>query len=149
MHLVDDGLRRWTSERHIALPVVCRRVQYNAFHCRCSVVPMSTCCVPVVCFGDRDSMPVRIEQNFFGVETHTSGRIKRSMESIPIELSRANAGHKHMPIVIGAIGNGIDSDDIGRLCIVLPIEEKNLNSGSFTGKYAEVYSVARNDGAER
>jgi hypothetical protein len=56
------------------------------------------------------------------------------MESIPIKLSRANAWHKHMPIVIGAIGNGIDSDHIGWLRIVLPIEEKNLNSGSLTGK---------------
>src|SRR3954466_13469742 len=89
---------------------------------------MSTCSVPVVSFGNHDPAPVRIEQNFFGVETQTSGRIKRSMDSIPIEVSRANAGHKHMPIVIGAIGNGIDSDHIGRLRIVLPIEEKNLTA---------------------
>jgi hypothetical protein len=56
------------------------------------------------------------------------------MQSIPIELSHANAWHKHMLIVIGAIANGIDSDHIGRLRFGLPIEEKNLNSGSLYGK---------------
>jgi hypothetical protein len=37
-------------------------------------------------------------------------------------------GTKHMPIVIGAIGNGIDSDHIIRLRIIRTVEEQQLDS---------------------
>ena len=50
------------------------------------------------------------------------------MDSISVELSGVDARHKHVPIMICAVGIWIDSDHMYRLRIIFPVEEQQLDS---------------------
>ena len=87
MHLINEGKRCWLAKRCIAFPVVFRRIDYNALHRSCSVVPWLACGLSAVVVGDNHAASIGIEKNLVGIETQTIVGIEWTVDPISIELS--------------------------------------------------------------
>src|SRR5277367_1072926 len=149
MHLIDNRQRRWLAERFIAFPVVCQRIDHDALHRSCSIVASPACSPSVVVFGHNHAASIRIEKNLVRIEAETAVRVEWTVDSISVELSGLNAGHKYMPIMICAVGKRIDTYHLRRLRIVFPVEEQQLDSCSLAGEDAKVHALAGDRGPER
>jgi hypothetical protein len=71
------------------------------------------------------------------------------MDAVPIELSRAQARHERVPVVIGSAGRGIYVDRAGRSGVVCAVEQEQFNPGSAPGEDAKVHSTVANRGPKR
>src|ERR1700709_2500293 len=103
MHLVNDRPARWASERCVALPVVPARIDYNALHRGCSIVPGLTCCFAVVVLGGARASPGRVKKHFRRIKAETVCRVEWSVDPVSIDLAWLQVGHKYMPVMIGTV----------------------------------------------
>jgi hypothetical protein len=70
------------------------------------------------------------------------------MRAIGVDLPRPNAGHEDVPVVIRAVGGGIDSNHARGRRVVFPVEEQQLDTRAAAGEDAEVDSVLEDRSAE-
>src|ERR1700746_828292 len=110
MHLVNDRSRGWRLKRSVAFPIVRPCIHYYALHrCR-SAVTFASCCFPAVILGNSHAAPVRVEEDLVGIEPHAVGGVEWPMNAICVKLSRSQILYEYVPIVVRAVGRGIDRD---------------------------------------
>ena len=111
VQLIDDCPRRMVPKRSISFPVIGGRVHDHAFHRCCAGVAGSARGHTAIAIGDGDAPTVRVEQELRRIEPHRVAGIERARDAIAIQLARHHAGNKDVPVVIRAVGGGIDIDD--------------------------------------
>ena len=103
MMVRDGGL----AQRSVALPVVGRRIDNDAFH-RCSgVVARPPGGLAIIGFRNDHAAAIRIDQHLVGVEAQSVPR--RPLNAVAVELARSHIGNEGVPVVIGAVGRGIEA----------------------------------------
>src|SRR5262249_29927600 len=126
VHFVNDGLIARLAQRGVTLPVIPACIYNHALHRGCGVVASLSSRLARVRFRDRDSATIGVEQDFRGVKPHGIGRIKRSMNSITVELPRLNFRNQDVPIVISAIVGRVESDHAW-MVVVFTFKKQQLN----------------------
>src|SRR5262249_52289840 len=100
-------------------------------------------------FRHDDPAAIGIEQDLPVIKTHALPWIKRTMGTETIDLSWLNAGKVYMPVMIGAVRLGVESDDVRWLGIIKLIEQQQLYLGGITRVHAEVHAAGCDGRAER
>ena len=77
--------------------------------------------------GNHDSATIGVEEKFGVLETHSTRWIEWSVSAEPIDLSWSNIRDEGMPVVIGAVEDGIKNDDVRWLRILL-IEKQQFDA---------------------
>src|ERR1700758_2956323 len=77
MHFVHDSLRRWPSERCIALPVIRGRTYNHALHRGRSVVAFFLGQLTRIVFPNSNSATIGVEQDLGRIKTQSFGRVER------------------------------------------------------------------------
>ena len=67
------------------------------------------------------------------------------MNPIAVDLPRPHARHEHVPVVIGAVGRGINADHPRGAGVIFPVEKQQIDSGGVAGEDTEI-DAAGNDG---
>jgi hypothetical protein len=114
MHLVDDCPGSMPVQRSIAFPVVRAGVHHHALRrCR-DVVAFPAGGLTTVVSGDDDTAAVWVKENFGRIKPQPVRRIGRPLNSIAVKLPRSQIRYEHVPVMVGNIGLGIDTDDARR-----------------------------------
>src|SRR6516165_2232716 len=103
MQLVDDSLCKGPSWRCVTLPIVVARVDHYAPERGGGVVARIASRLPAATRRPGNAFPVRVEQHLVVVETQPPSGIERSGHTVAVKLACGDAGHKDVPIVVGAI----------------------------------------------
>src|SRR5882672_2635118 len=102
VHLIDDGPGGWVLKGFVALPIVRGGIHHHALHrCR-TVVTGPPPCFTAVIPRDRHSAAIRVEKDLRAIEPHPVCGIRRSLNSITVDLAGLNCRHEGMPVVISA-----------------------------------------------
>ena len=117
-------------QRCVAFPIVGLHIHDHALHRFRGIVSNLPGGVATVVLWNRRTASIRIEENFGGIETHSTRRIESSVNTITIDLPRFHAGHENVPVVICPVDCGIDRDGALWLGIVNTIEKKKFDSFS-------------------
>ncbi len=110
-------------------PIVSARIHHDALHGRGGVVALHSGGVAAVVFRNHDTSAVRVEKQLGGVKAETARGIGRSVNAEAVDLSGLNAGYEGVPIVISAVGCGIDADNARRTRIIFAVEKQQLDAG--------------------
>ncbi len=94
----------------------------------------------------RDGFRIRVEKEFRAVESQPALRIVRAGNAKTIQLSWPHIGQKHMPDLIGVLGDGNSNVFFGGLNVV---EQAKLNRSGCFRKEREVDAVAHPRRAQR
>src|SRR5215469_11598954 len=140
VHLVNDRPGGGALQRCVAFPIVAVSIDHDALHRDGCVVAFEASCIATVIPGNDYTAPVRIKKNLGGIKTHAAGGIERTVDPISIKLPRAQAGHELMPIVVGAVGRGIDRNYARGPGIIFLIKKQQIDGGRPTRKHAEIYA---------
>ena len=138
-----------SAERLVALPVIRSDVRDNALQCCRDIVPRMPRSLPAARRRPGDAFPIRIEQYLARVKTQPSLRVERSGDAIGVELSRDDAGHKDVPIMVGAVRPRIEVDDPRGLWGVDAIEQQQLSRRVVFGENAEIGAPGNEGRAQR
>lgn len=76
------------------------------------------------------------------IKSQTVCGIGRAIHTIAIQLARAQAGNKNVPVMVAAVSSGIDRDYPRGLRIVGTVEEEQLDGSGLTREHTEVDSIA-------
>ena len=133
----------------ITFPIVSVRIHHHTLHRRRGVVAFTFGRATAVILGDNDAAPVRVQENFAAVKAHSPGRIERPLHSIAVDLPRLPAWHEHMPVVVGAVGGGIQGDHARGPGVILPVKEQQLHACRASGEQTEIHATVSNRGAKR
>ena len=71
------------------------------------------------------------------------------MNPIAVNLARADAVNRDVPVVPGAVLRGVEPDDVGRLGIGCVVEQHELDRGGMFRIDAEVNTLGANRSANR
>jgi hypothetical protein len=118
MHFVDDRLGKRPAERCVSFPVIGVGVNDHALQCRRRVVPGSPRRLPAASRRPGNAFSVGVEQKLVRVETQPSCRIEGAGNAVAIELTRGDARHECVPIVVGAIDPRVEIDYSKRFGVV-------------------------------
>ena len=140
---------RGRSQRRVAFPVVRAGSTTTLFIAVAALSPCARGGLAAVAVGHDNAAAVRIEQDLGGVEAQPARRVGRPGHAITVDLPGPHAGHEDVPVVIGAIGEGVESDHARGLRVVLPVEKQQLDPGCMAGEEAEVDTTIDERGAER
>ena len=132
VQFINDGARGRSLQCGVALPVVGMRIHDNALHRRSEVLPFRAGGLAAVVFGRDNTFAIGIEKRLFRVETETIGGIERPINSIGVELARGYARNKDVPVVGGAIRDGIEGNDARGPRVVFLIEKEQIDAGGLT-----------------
>jgi len=149
MHLVNDRLRKGLTEKRIPLPVICARVDDHALQGRSGIVPRTPCGLAAASFRPGNAFPVWIEQYLVAVETQPPLGVERPGDPVSIDLTRSDAGHKDVPIMVGSVGPRVEIDDPRRHRGVLVIEQQQLRSRAVLSEDAEIGAAGDERRAQR
>ena len=133
----------------IAFPVVAVKVHHHAFHRRGGIVALAARGSAVVIPRNYHPAAVGVKQDLRGVKAHSTGGIKRPIHAIGVKLPALHPWYKDMPVMVGAVLDGIDGDDLRRSRVVFAVEEKQLHAGGVARINAEIHSTGKNGGAKR
>src|SRR5262245_42519541 len=122
MHLVNYGLRRGPLQWSVAFPIIGLRINHYALHCLGSIVLFPGGGLSAVASWNNHCAAIRVEQYFRWIKARTGLWIESALNPITINLSRLEARHEHVPVVISTVGGGIDSNYSRRTCIIHTIE---------------------------
>src|SRR3954449_2546421 len=100
VHLVNDRLGKRSAERRITLPIISSRVRDDAFQRRRHVIAGLASCVPIADLRPGDALGIWIEQHLLRIEPEPSSRVERPCHAIPIDLSRSDARHEYVPVMV-------------------------------------------------
>src|SRR4051794_29451524 len=103
VHLVNDRLGKRSPERDIALPIISSRVRDDAFQRRRHVIAGLASCVSITDLRPGDAPSIWIEQHLLRIEPEPSCRVERPCHAISIDLSRSDARHEHVPVMVCAV----------------------------------------------
>src|SRR5215208_4817968 len=103
VHLVNDCLGKRSAERDITLPIISSRVRDDAFQRRRHVIARLASCVPIAGLRPGDAPGIWIEQHLLRIEPEPFCRVERPSHAIPIDLSRSDARHEHVPVMVCAV----------------------------------------------
>ncbi len=149
VHLVDNGLCRWALQRCITLPVVCARIDHNALHRGCSIVPGFTRRLAVVVCGDDHTSAIGVEKHFVAIKAQTNCGIHWSVNPVGIDLARLYVVHKDVPVMISTVCGRIDVDNARRTGLVFAVEQHKFDARRLAGEQAEAHAGAAHRGAQR
>src|SRR5262249_44598407 len=138
VHLVNDGPCGWPVQWLVPLPVVRAGVHHSTLHCAGNVVPCATGGTSAVAFWEHDRTRIWVKQELRWGEPVTETRIEWSVNRVAVNLAGFDSGDKVVPIVIGPIVYGIESNLACRSGIILPVEEQQFDAGGRTRVDAEV-----------
>src|SRR6185436_12125796 len=71
------------------------------------------------------------------------------MKPIAVNLTRADAVNRDVPVVPGAVLRGVETDDVGRVGIGFMVEQRELDRGGMFRVDAEVNTLGANRSANR
>ena len=115
----------------------------------CSVVSLFARRGAAIISRNSDRPAVRIEKELGPVKAEPACRIEWSVGPKSVNLSRLNAWHEDVPIVISAMAGGVDLDYSRGTRILVTIEHKQLNARCAPGVQAEIDAPANQCGTER
>src|SRR5215471_965389 len=144
MHLVNDRLGGRALEWCVAFPIVSASINHDALHRGGCIVALEASGIAAVIPGNDYAAPVRVKENFGRIKAHPTRGIERTVYAITIKLPRPQARHEHMPVVVVAVGHGIDRNYARAPGIIFAVKEQQIHSRRPTGKHAEI-DPARND----
>ena len=102
-----------------------------------------------VALRNGDGAAVRIEQDFVGIEAQAARGVERPVDAIGIDLAGCDAGHEDVPVVIGAVGYGIERDDARRAARRPRDRTAAARSAQRFGEHAEVDAAVGKGRAQR
>ena len=97
---------------------------------------------------DRDRQPVGIEQHLFAIEAQPVLWSERPMGTVGVDLTGADAGHQHVPVVPSAVSVRREGDDARGLVRIGVREQEQLEQGRIAREHAEIYAFTRNGCAQ-
>src|SRR6516162_4982163 len=103
VHLVHDRARRWPLQRCVPFPIIRVHIYDDALHRGCDVIPWLPRGVATVVLRNNSATPVRIQEDFAWIETHSIRRIERSVNPITIDLPRLYLRYKDVAVVISPV----------------------------------------------
>src|SRR6516165_4021827 len=128
MHLVHNGARGPPLQRCVTFPIIRMHIYDHTLH-RCpGIVAGLPGSVATVVLWNNGAAPVRIEEDFVWIETHSSRRIESSLNPITVDLTRLYPRYKDVPIVIGPISCRIYRNHTRRPSIVGTTKKKEFDS---------------------
>src|SRR6202030_1264908 len=133
----------------ITLPVVDIGVDHHALHGDRIVLTILARRVARISVGHDDGATVRIEDRFGRFEAQTALAIERAVGAICINLPGADAGHKDVPVMVGAMCARIEFDHAHRVRGGGIIEQQEVHLARLPGDYTEVDALGENGGTER
>src|SRR5690242_2640512 len=121
---IDHGSGTGSVQRRVPLPVIRIRIDHYTLHGTSGGVPVPTQSFAIV--GERHNYcaAIWVQEDFFRIEPHSTGRIQLSMHPVSIELPVRQARNKTMPVVVCAITDRIERENVGRFPIVFTFEEE-------------------------
>ena len=149
VHLVDHGRGEGPAQRRVTLPVVDIGVDHHALHGDRIVLPVSARRVARISVGHDDGASVGIEERFGRIETQTALGIERAVGAICINLPGTDAGHKDVPVMVGAMRARIELDHARRVRGGGIIEQQEVHPARLPREHAEVDALGEDGGAER
>ena len=149
MHLVDDRLGERPAQGCITLPVIAARVDHHAPQRQGHVVSRASSSLPAATRRPGYAFPVRVEQHFRRVEAQPSLGIKRSGNTIGIDLTRGDARHEDVPIMVCSVRPRVEIDHSRRLRSIRAVEQQQLRARAVLGEDAEIGTVGDERRAER
>src|SRR5262245_51707502 len=144
MHLVHDGLGRPPLQRCVAFPIIRLHIYDHALHGGCGIVAGLPCRVATVVCWNNSAAPVRIQEDFAWIETHSTRRIERAFNSITVDLPWLYPRYKDVPIMIGPVSCRIDRDHTRRLSILDAMKKKEFDCCCVFWVNAKIRSPAEN-----
>jgi hypothetical protein len=141
MHFVNDRFGERSARRRVAFPIIGIGIDDHASQGRRGIIAGFTSGVTAATCRDRNALAVSIEQDLLGIKPEPVLRIEWPCYPVAVDLTRPDAGHEHMPIVISAVPVRIEVDDPGGLGIIYRIEQQELGRGTVLRKYAEIGSA--------
>ena len=145
--MIFKGRRRF--ERCVSLPVVSMRICDDVFNRHCGVITFHPSCVATVVLWNNRAAPVRIKEDFGRIETHSTPRIERSLNSITVDLSCFHTRDGNVPIVISPIDHGIDRDHTRRPSVINTIKKKEFDPRCMLRVDAKICPIRRNGCSQR
>ena len=108
VHLVNDAPRGRPAQRCLAFPIVRVWIHHHALHRRGGVVAFQACSFAAVILRNNYAAPVWIDENFGRIKPQAFRGVVKSLHPIRVKLSRLHSRDEHVPIMVGAVGRGID-----------------------------------------
>jgi hypothetical protein len=141
VHLVDDQVLHRPVERPVALPVVVVNVDDDTAHGGCQVVGGPDGIVAVEeCLGITHG--VGVNQYLIAVEAKSLAvEILWTINAVRVMGARLQAPDIDVPEKESLVGGGFELDDLNGLDGVLPVKEKQLNTGGVAGENREIHSL--------
>jgi len=127
MHLVDDGPDGPVLQRFIALPVVCGGIHHYALHCFGSVITFPAGSLAAVVPGNDNTAPIWVKENFRRIKPQPAGWLEWPLNPIGVKLPRLHTWHKHVPVMVGTIGHGVDMDYRRGPGVILSIKKQQFD----------------------
>src|SRR3954468_23596756 len=110
MHFVNDGSRRRQPQRCITFPVVGCSIDHYALHRGGRIVTGFAGGATAVIVWNAHCATIGVEKDLRCIESHTARWIPWPLDAISIDLAGRHARDEHMPIMVRAIGRGIDAN---------------------------------------
>jgi hypothetical protein len=147
VHLVDDQVLCRTVERLVALPVIIVNVDDDAAHRGRQIVGRPD---GVVSIEERSggAQRVWVNEDLVAVESEPpTVKVLRPIDTVGILSAWPKAPDVDVPEKEGLVLGGSELDDLGRLDVILPLKEKQLDARGITGEDREIHSLLIDSGA--
>jgi hypothetical protein len=111
MHLIDDCPAERPPEGRIRFPIERSEIHHDTFHRGGCVIPRLRGIGSIIVPTDRNALTVGIEEDFVTVKTMSGGWIIRSVDAVPVELSRLDSGDEDVSVMRCAMENRIETNE--------------------------------------
>jgi hypothetical protein len=128
VHLINDGPRGRSAQQRVAFPIVRVWIHHHTLHRRGCVVAFQVRSHATVVLWNNYAAPVWVQKNLARIKPHSAWGIKRPLDPISIELPQLQARHKHVPVMVGAVGRWVDRNDAARQGITFPLKEQQFHA---------------------
>ena len=149
VHLVDDRLVHRLVERTVAFPVVVRDVDHHAPHRGRQVVAGAAGVDPV---PDRVGIAegVKVDEDLAGIEAEPFAvKVVGAVHAVGVVGARPQPLDVNVPEEKRLVDGRIELDDLGRLPVVVLVEEEQLHGGGISRKGGKVDAALVRDGTQR
>src|SRR5262249_59704338 len=98
--------------------------------------------------GHWDREWIGVEQELVGIAAQAARRVEGTVRAVAVELTRPDARHPDVPVVIRAVAVAMERDYAAGARVVA-LEQQQLHEGRVSREDAEVHAAALGRGAER
>src|SRR6185503_15634382 len=141
VHFINDLTLGGKPQRRVAFPIIGGCVNHYVLHCHRGIVALKTSGVAAVVWRNNDAAPVWVEEQFGRVESQPARRIIRTVDAISVDLSRLQCWHEHVPIMVGAVGRGIEANHLRGTGVSHSVKKQQLNASCASAKQAEIHAA--------